>query len=526
MRVKKLVERTTRDGHSPRVGVALLILLIATCLPPAEAQNVPVEERLLSNGMKLLMVERHNEPSIAGGWVVHVGSANERPGITGIAHLFEHMMFKGTPTIGTTNYERDLEIIAEQERVREEMRREEQLMREAYRRGELDDLQDPENLTDRWRELERRFSALIAEQREIMVPNEFDRIYTAAGASGLNAFTSQDMTGYFITVPANKLELWMWMESERILHPVFREFYSEREVVFEERRLRIEATPLGKFEETFNALVWTSHPYSWPVIGWPSDIPAISLAQANEFFATYYSPENITLILVGDFRADTATALAESYFGRIPSRTPEIPDLVTLELPGLAEKRMYAEADANPQIEIVWKTVPFRHNDSYALTVLGQLLSTRTGRLYRGLVLGSEVATDVYAYQRSMKWDGLFSAGGEAKDSRAPQEVEQGIYAELERIQNEEVPPDELQKVKNHFAAAEYRRLTSNFPILLQLIQHEGRGDWREINEAGLRIQAVTAEDILRVANRYFTRENRAVAIYTRKQTSQTPDLP
>jgi predicted Zn-dependent peptidase len=142
------------------------------------------------------------------------------------------------------------------------------------------------------------------------------------------------------------------------------------------------------------------------------------------------------------------------------------------------------------------------------------------------LVLGSEVATDVYAYQHSMKWDGLFSVGGEAKDGRAPQEVEQGIHAELERIKNEEVPPDELQKVKNQFAAAEYRRLTSNFPILLQLIQHEGRGDWREINEAGARIQAVTAEDILRVANRYFTRENRAVAVYTRKGANQTPDLP
>jgi predicted Zn-dependent peptidase len=526
MHVKTSVELTTRHRRSHLACLPVLILLITACSRLAEAQNVPVEEQRLSNGMKLLMVERHNEPTIAAGWVVQVGSANERPGITGIAHLFEHMMFKGTPTIGTTNYERDLEIIAEQERIREEMRREEQLMREAYRRGEVDDLQDPENLTDRWRELERQFSALIAEQREIMVPNEFDRIYTTEGASGMNAFTSQDMTGYFITVPANKLELWMWMESERILRPVFREFYAEREVVFEERRLRTEATPLGKFEETFNALVWTSHPYSWPVLGWPSDIPAISLAQANEFYATYYSPENITLILVGDFKIDTATALAEAYFGRIPSRTPEIPDVVTRELPGLAEKRMYAEADANPQVEIVWKTVPFRHTDSYALTVLGQLLSTRTGRLYRGLVLGSEVATDVYAYQQPMKWDGLFSAGGEAKDGRAPQEVEQGIYAELERIQKEAVPADELQKVKNHFAAAEYRRLTSNFPILLQLIQHEGRGDWREINDAGARIQAVTAEDILRVANRYFTRENRAVATYTRKQASQTPELP
>jgi predicted Zn-dependent peptidase len=427
------------------------------------------------------------------------------------------MMFKGTPTIGTRDYQRDLEIIAEQERVRDEMRREERAMREMYRLGEIDDLERPENRTERWRELEKRFNELIAEQRDIMVKNEFDRIYTTAGASGMNAFTSYDMTGYFITIPANKLELWMWMESERILRPVFREFYAEREVVFEERRMRTESTPLGKFEELFGAMLWTSHPYSWPVIGWPSDIPAISKAQADEFYATYYSPQNITLILVGDLSVDKAAPLADQYFGRIPPGQNEVPDVVTLELPQLAEKRMYAEAEANPQVDIVWHTVPFRHRDSYALTVLGQILSTRTGRLYKGLVLGSQVATDVFAYQGSQKWAGFFNAGGEAKDGHTPQDVEQGIYAELDRLKSELAPEEELQKVKNHFAAAEYRRLTSNFPILLQLIQNEGRGDWREINEAGRRIQAVTAEDVRRVADKYFTRENRAVAIYTRK---------
>jgi predicted Zn-dependent peptidase len=518
--VKKLVCWTRQrrcQGKSRLAGAVLLLTITATLTGPARAQNVPVEERILSNGMKLLMVERRDEPTVSGGWVAHVGSANERPGITGMAHLFEHMMFKGTPTIGTKDYQRDLEIIAEQERVRDEMRREERAMREMYRLGEIDDLEKPENRTERWRELERRFNELIGEQREIMVKNEFDRIYTTAGASGMNAFTSYDMTGYFITVPANKLELWMWMESERILRPVFREFYAEREVVFEERRMRTESTPLGKFEELFGAMLWTSHPYSWPVIGWPSDIPAISKAQADEFYATYYSPQNITLILVGDLTIESTGPLAERYFGRIPPGQNEVPDVVTLELPQLAEKRMYAEAEANPQVDIVWHTVPFRHRDSYALNVLGQILSTRTGRLYKGLVLGSEVATDVFAYQGSQKWAGFFNAGGEAKDGHTPQDVEQGIYAELDRIKSEAVPGEELQKVKNHFAASEYRRLTSNFPILLQLIQNEGRGDWREINEAGRRIQAVTAEDVRRVADKYFTRENRAVAIYTRK---------
>src|SRR5215831_5069256 len=396
------------------VVVALLTLFGASLL--ASEQNVPVIEKQLANGLQLLMVERHDEPTVAGGWVAHVGSSNERPGITGTAHLFEHMMFKGTRTIGTKNYKKDLEIIAKQEQVREEMRKEERKMRAAYRRGQIDDMFKPENQTPRYRELEKQFNDLIAQQRQILIKNEFDRIYTANGGARMNAFTTEDMTGYFISVPANKLELWMWMESERIFHPVFREFYAERDVVFEERRMRTDSTPLGKFSEEFNAMFWESVPYSWPVVGWPSDIPSISKAQADEFYSTYYAPQNLTVILVGDFKPDQAEALAKKYFERIPRGAKDPPDVVTLEVKQLAEKRMYAEAEANPQVDIMWHTVAFQNRDSYALEVLGEILSTRTGRLFKNLVLGNSVATDVYAYQRSQKWAGYFNAGGEVKE--------------------------------------------------------------------------------------------------------------
>lgn len=490
----------------------------------ALAQKVPVVEHTLSNGMRLLLVERQGDPTIAGGWVAHVGSANERPGITGIAHLFEHMMFKGTPTLGTKDYKKDLQIIAEQEKVREQMRGEEEKMREAFRRGEIDDLQKPENKTERLKELEKRFNELIAEQREILVKNEFDRIYTAGGGSGMNAFTTTDVTGYFITVPANKLELWMWMESERILRPVFREFYAERDVVFEERRMRTESTPLGKFSETFDAMIWEAHPYSWPTVGWPSDIPAISKAEADDFYATYYAPQNISLILVGDFKKAGALGLAEKYFSRIPRGKKDAPEVVTMEVPQVAEKRMYGEAEANPQVDIVWKTVSFGHRDSYALSILGQVLSTRTGRLYKGLVLGSRVATEVSAGAQHRRWAGLFYASGEAREGRTPEEVEQAIYAELEKLKSEDLPAEELQKVKNNFAANEYRRLTGNMSILMQIIFADGLGDWREVNEAGPKYQAVTAADIKRVANAYLTKENRNVAIYTRKKATADKD--
>lgn len=496
-----------------RVAMMALLLLGSSAL----AQKVPVQEATLSNGMRLLTVQRRDDPTIAGGWVAHVGSANERPGITGIAHLFEHMMFKGTPTIGTKDSDKDQRIIAEQERVREAMRAEERQQRQAWRRGQVEDLQKPESKSARYRELEKQFNQLIAEQRELLIKNEFDRIYTSAGASGMNAFTTRDLTGYFITVPANKLELWMWMESERLLRPVFREFYAERDVVFEERRMRTESTPLGKFEETFESMVWEAHPYGWPTVGWASDIPAISKIQADEFYALYYAPQNISLVLVGDFDVTQAKALAETYFGRIPRGKSEPPDVLTLEPSQQAEKRMNAEAEANPQVDAVWHTVPFGHPDSYPLTLLSELLSGRTGRFYKGLVLGSQVATEASADQDSSKWAGTFVVTGEVREGHTPAEIEEGMYAELEKLKTTEVPAEELQKVKNNFAAYEYRRLTSNMSILMQLIFYDGLGDWREINDAGAKYQAVTAQDIQRVAKKYLTRENRTVAVYTRK---------
>ena len=481
------------------------------------AQQVAVKEHYLSNGMKVLLLERHDAPSISGGWVARVGSVNERPGITGIAHLFEHMMFKGTPKIGTKDYQKDLKIIAEQERVRDAMRVEERKMRAMWRKGEITDLQDPDQKTDTWKELDEEFKKLVEEHRKVIVKNEFDRIYTANGGSQMNAYTSYDHTAYFITVPSNKLELFMWMESGRLLEPVFREFYAERDVVFEERRMRTESTPLGKFFESFNSLFWESHPYSWPIIGWPSDIPAISKKQADEFYATYYMPQNLTLVLVGDFRSEKTLAMAERYFGRLKKGEDMVPDVVTLEQPQKAEKRFYAEAETNPNVDIYWHTPAFGHKDTYPLSVLAQVLSTRTGRLHKQLVLGKKMATDTWAWQGARKYAGEFNMGGEVTEGNTPEQVEQEIYNQVEDLKTKPVPQKELQKVKNNFAAAEYRRLSSNHPILMQIMRSEGMGSWREINEAGPKLQSVTAMDLQRVAKKYFTKENRAVAVYTRK---------
>ena len=299
-------------------------------LHAAQKPQIQVEELTLGNGMRFLLYESHESPVISAGWVARVGSANERPGITGLSHFFEHMMFKGTRVIGTKDAAADLRLIEQQERLRDEMRAEESLLRARLRRGEIDDLQKPENWSERYREQNQRFQALVGEQRKTIVKDEMDQIYTRNGGEALNAFTNQDLTAYFVRVPQNRLELWAWLESDRLLHPVFREFYSERDVVFEERRLRTESTPLGKFDEEFDAVFWDAHPYTWPVVGWPSDIPSYTKAQADAYFATYYAPNNLTGVLVGDFRAADVRPLLGRYFGRIPRGKQPVPEVVTL----------------------------------------------------------------------------------------------------------------------------------------------------------------------------------------------------
>ena len=321
----------------PRLRDACLALLLAAILPamalaapkgganPAGAgPSIPITEHTLANGMKLVLIEQHVSPTVSGAWVAHVGSVNERPGITGISHLFEHMMFKGTHVIGTRDYAKDMQLIEEQERVRDAMREELSLMRAAQRRGEIEDMTKPEARTPRYLRLEARFDSLVVAQRANMVKNELEQVLQQNGATFINAFTSEDMTVYFETVPANKMELWFWVEADRLENRVFREFYSERDVVYEERRRSVESTPTGPFEVAFDAVFWDSSPYHWPVIGWPSDIANITKAQADEYYALYYAPQNLTAILVGDF--DPAEADCPACGTRFTTSATRCPD--------------------------------------------------------------------------------------------------------------------------------------------------------------------------------------------------------
>jgi len=527
--------RTEPMSHRPVRRLGILVPLVAgmtavgfVATPSGRAQQVAVEEFRLPNGMLFLLVPRADQPNVvSAGWVARVGSVNERPGITGISHFFEHMMFKGTGTIGTRDPDRDATFRAEQKALRDAINR--TVWTKQYDRffkGEIDDPWDPANDTPELRSLRSRLDMLIRAQQGrgeagpeagTIVKDEFDQVYTKAGGSGMNAFTTYDLTCYFITVPSNKLELWAWMESDRLADSVFREFYSERDVVHEERRLRTESTPTGKFEEQFDAMFWASSGYSWPVIGWPSDLNSYTFEQALEYWNVYYRPGNLFGIVVGDFDPAEAKSLITRYFSRLQPGERAPPPVVTLEVGQLAEQRMNAVGDFPPSIEIRYHTVPAGHVDSYALDMLAEILNERTGRLYGGLVEGRGIAASASAYSDTRKYAGLFAVSAETRGDATPEMLEEAIAEELDRLRREDVGDRELRKVKNRVAARNYRKLQSNMSLLIQLAFNEAILEWQEINEGPRKEEAVTAADIRRVVNRYFDATNRSVAVYRRK---------
>ncbi len=521
------------SSRRSRLVLAVLCVSCASATKPADAQQVEPEVFTLDNGMKFLLLPRADQPhNIAAGWVAKVGSVDEQPGMTGMAHFFEHLMFKGTRTIGTSDWRLDNRLILTQDGLRENMLHiiwNEQY--ERYRRGEIDDPWDPRNDTEELANLRRTLNEMIEKHREVIVKDEFDAIYTRLGGSGMNAFTSHDLTFYFINVPSNRFELWAWMESDRLIDSVFREFHSERDVVHEERRLRTEATPTGEFDEQFDAMFWQSSPYSWPVIGWPSDLNSYTREEALRFYETYYQPANLVGVIVGDFDSDEIKPVIGTYFSRLgregarwedtvegkPVVAPRVPPVVTLEMQQRAEKRMEAECNCHPQIQVRYHTVPHNHADSFALEILAAILNGRSGRLYLSMVEGRSIASTAAAMQESRRLAGAFTFTAQVKGETTPHDLEQAWYEELERLQNEPVSERELQKVKNQAAADAYRSLQANFFIMVQLGYYEALGGWEYINEAPRRLQEVTAEDIQRVAKTYFEPRNRAVAIYTRK---------
>ncbi len=487
-------------------------------------RGVQPREVVLDNGLTLLLIERHEEPSVACGVFYDVGGVNDPRGKSGIAHLFEHMLFKGSRIVGTKNYEAERPLITQQDELREGMIAEMNAMRVMKRRGEIDDVLDPEQWTPEYREMKKAYDALIEKQREHIINNELFNLYTTNGGAMLNAGTMADLTLYFVQLPANKLELFMWLESDRMTNGIMREFYVEQFNVREERRLRVESTPTGKYKEAFEALFWQSHPYGIPVIGWPSEVESITRDDVRDFYRIYYAPNNARVVLVGDFDADAAIDMAKRYFGRIPRGKIDPPPVLTEEPKPISHRRLSAEADTNPRVQIRYHTVAIGHTDEAALDLLSGLLSGKTGRLFKRLVTKKEVAIGTpRGENRARKYAGYFELDVTVKEGHDPEDVERLVMEEIDKLRKGEITDRELQKVKNQVLARSVRRLKSNVGLMFQLGIADTWLDWTYLNDAPAKILGLGAADVRRVVNKYFNHDTRTVAVYRTKKAKTAP---
>jgi predicted Zn-dependent peptidase len=488
----------------------------AVPLPPGMPRLNVVEHRL-KNGMKFLILERHVAPTVAAYIRFKVGGVNDPAGQTGIAHMLEHMMFKGTSTLGTLNYTAERPLIERLDRLNLEV---EQLQYQS----QTSPLHKPDPA--RLGHLKQEIAATLAQERRYIVKNELFEAYTRLGGTGLNAMTGNDNTTYVIELPSNALEAWADAESDRIRDPVFREFYSERDVVHEERRMRYDTQPGGQVGETLDAVSYTAHPYRVPVIGWPSDIDNLRRTEVLAYFRQHYAPNNAITVVVGDVDPAEVIRLAEKYFGPIPAQ-PQSLRTITVEPEQRGERRAEVVFDASPQLQMAYHIPALGHPDAPALELLGDLLADgRTSRFYQAITLKG--LGQASANGATGPLPNVFGVSGLPRQPTTAAELGKAILAEIERVKKEPVSERELQRLRNQLDADTVRSLESNSGIASALLDYESNaGDWHYLYTELALLKQVTSADLMRVARQYLTTENRTVVTLVRPaeggEASQTP---
>ncbi len=491
-----------------------LFMVAAACLLSAVAASAAgledrVQEHTLKNGMKLLMVERHDSPTIAAWIRFKVGSVDERSDERGLAHMLEHMLFKGTKTLGTKNYAAEKPILDRIETTAQAIMREKALGAKG----------DPKRIA----QLSAQLKKLQAEEEKYVVKEEFAQIYAKNGATGYNAFTSKDGTTYIINVPSNKLELWAAIESDRMKNAVLREFYTERDVVMEERRRSYEAEPEGRLWEAFVDTAYLAHPYGQPTIGWMSDIENLTRTKAENFLHRYYTPNNAIVAIVGDIDPKKTIALVERYFGDIKPGTP-VPPVATVEPEQDGERRVEIIGDAESQLLIGYHKPTLPSKDDYVFDVIDMLLTSgRTSRLYRKLVLEDQLATDVGSFNApGSRYPNLFVISATPRLPHTAHEVEKAILAELDKLKTVPVKRHDLQQILNKLEYDEARKMSSNGGLAYYLTEYEAvAGSWRYLVEHRQKVAQVTPEDVMRVARTYLTRANRTVGVVVKREVAK-----
>jgi predicted Zn-dependent peptidase len=504
-----------------RTFILLFTLLMFVSLAGSQDVKLDVQEHVLDNGLKILMIQHPGVPRVVCHIYYKVGSINEKPGITGLAHLHEHMMFKGTKMMGVTDYKKDDAL---NKRIDELM---DNIYREKYWKQEGGD----QEKIAQW---QKEYDELVQEEKQYIIKDDLWTLYMANGGTGLNASTSNETTGYYVTLPSNKVELQMLLESDRMLNAYFREFYSEKDVVMEERRLS-ENRPGFFFSEQVNAAFYAATPYHWSVLGWMDDLMKVKKADLEEFNNSYYIPNNAVVVYAGVFDPQNIIALAEKYFGPVP-KGPDVEPIRTYEPPQYSEKRMYGQGNAPTSLQMMFHTPPGGHADDAPLSVLASVLGSGgggggrfrgggggSGRLYKLLVEEKQMAVSVSARSRGMWYAGSFgfSASPRLDKNVKPEDLEKEIWAEIEKIKSEGVNAEEIQQVKNRTRAQFIRSLSSASGLVSTLGRAELHRGWRSVLEDQEAVKNVTNEDIKRVAAQYFVKDNSLTAIYTRQMAAQ-----
>lgn len=460
-----------------------------------------VTEFTLDNGLHFIIVERPVAPVATFVTFVNVGSVNEPVGNTGVAHIFEHMAFKGTKEIGTTDWESESRAISKADYVYQ------QWVRERSK---------PNPDEERLERLKNRFDTLVEEADQYVISNEFTQIIEQNGGTGLNAFTSADATGYFYSLPQNRAELWFSLESDRFLNPVFREFYAEKDVVMEERRMRTDSNPVGRLIEEFLSVAYSAHPYKNPVVGWASDIRGTSIEDAKRFYQQFYTPSNITIAIAGDVDPDKMKELAETYFGRMKPGRPA-PEVITKEPEQRGERRFVMIEESQPFFLSGYHTVSQSHPDFAALQLVGSIVSQgRTSRMYKRLVEDEQLALAVQAFNGfpGTKYSGLFLTLAVPNQGVTLAEIESVIEEEMQKVKDGDIAQDELDRALTNARANQVRSLNSNMGLALGFAEaHAQQGSWEESFRALERLEEVTLEDLQRVAQTYFVKNNRTVGM-------------
>lgn len=456
-----------------------------------------ITEFRLDNGLQFIILERHEAPVVSFVTYTDVGGTDEPEGKTGVAHFLEHLAFKGTTLIGTNDYKAEKPLLDRLDQLSTQIK----AAKKAGNQTEATKLQE-------------EFSKVEAQAASLVNQNEFGQIVQEAGGVGLNAQTNADATIYFYSFPANKLELWMSLESDRFLDPVFREFYKEQQVILEERRMRTDNSPIGKMIEVFLDKAFQVHPYRRPVIGYDEDIRNLTRTDIQEFFETHYIPSKLTIAVVGDVNPTEVKKLAQIYFGRYKAK-PDPPGVTLVEPPQQQTKEVTLKLSSQPWYLEGYHRPSINDKDRVVYDIISSLLSDgRTSRLYKSLVQEKQIALSATGTSGfpGDKYPNLILLYALTAPGHTVDELATALQSEIERLKTEPVTKEELDQVKTQARAGLLRSLDSNMGMARNLVEYQVKtGDWRNLFKELEAINAVNTADIQRVAQATFTPENRTI---------------